>query len=100
MIEKWITSIGPLAALFSSETTNIGPLLGAKTYRSFRLSAGKLSTASCGPARKAEPAKIERKPVTTIDARTTATVFDAAPGAGLCGLRRGAFNGWKGGRVV
>jgi hypothetical protein len=47
MIEKWITSIGPLAALFPSETKNIGPLLGAKTIRSFRLS---YPTASCGPA--------------------------------------------------
>jgi integrase len=48
--------------------------------------------------RKKERLKIEKKPVRTIDARTTATVFDAARErrlfislvlAALCGLRRG-----------
>lgn len=55
---------------------------------------------------KRDRPKIERKPVTTIDAATTATVFDAARDrrlfvplvlAALCGLRRGEITAlrWK-----
>ena len=55
---------------------------------------------------KRDRPKIERKPVTTIDASTTATVFDAARErrlfiplvlAALCGLRRGEITAlrWK-----